>query len=368
MSGVVALLVFAVVAGLAMRREGEEESVRDARTLGAAIARGVVEPALAEGIERSEPGAVSRLDAVVRRGVLGDAVVRVKLWDRSGTIVYSDEPRLIGSRYPLGEDERGALRGDAVEAEVSELGQPENRFERSHGQLLEVYLPVTTPDGTKLLFESYQPLSSIAADGSRTWRAFAPAVLGALLLLWLVQIPLATSLARRVRNGRRDREALLLQAVAASEDERYRIAADLHDGVVQDLAGVAFTLSATADRIAPADAAAAAGLSEAAETMRTSMRRLRSLIVEIYPPNLESVGLGAALRDLVAPLFVLVVLIVGFLASFPWQTMMVLSLAYLVSLPLSWRTFHRRLAADGAAGAKATAGADGPAVGTGDGQ
>ncbi|HET7717405.1 MAG TPA: CDP-diacylglycerol--serine O-phosphatidyltransferase, partial [Bauldia sp.] len=41
-------------------------------------------------------------------------------------------------------------------------------------------------------------------------------------------------------------------------------------------------------------------------------------------------------RDLVLPLFVLVVFVVGFLASFPWHTMAVLSLAYLASLPLSW--------------------------------
>jgi CDP-diacylglycerol--serine O-phosphatidyltransferase len=53
-------------------------------------------------------------------------------------------------------------------------------------------------------------------------------------------------------------------------------------------------------------------------------------------------------RDLVLPLFVLVVLVVGFLASFPWQTMTVLSLVYLASLPLSYRAFHKRLAAEAA--------------------
>jgi len=54
-------------------------------------------------------------------------------------------------------------------------------------------------------------------------------------------------------------------------------------------------------------------------------------------------------RDMVLPLFVIVVLVVAFLLSFPWQTMTVLSLVYLASLPLSWRAFHRRLAADATA-------------------
>ncbi len=52
-------------------------------------------------------------------------------------------------------------------------------------------------------------------------------------------------------------------------------------------------------------------------------------------------------RDMVMPLFVMVVLVVALLLSFPWETMTVLTLAYLGALPLSWRSFHRHLAADG---------------------
>ena len=44
--------------------------------------------------------ALAALDRIVQERVLGERVVRVKLWTRDGRIVYSDEPRLIGSRYP----------------------------------------------------------------------------------------------------------------------------------------------------------------------------------------------------------------------------------------------------------------------------
>jgi CDP-diacylglycerol--serine O-phosphatidyltransferase len=47
-------------------------------------------------------------------------------------------------------------------------------------------------------------------------------------------------------------------------------------------------------------------------------------------------------RDLVAPLFVFGVLIVAFLVSFPFLTLSVLSLAYLGSLPLSWRSYQHQ--------------------------
>ena len=55
-------------------------------------------------------------------------------------------------------------------------------------------------------------------------------------------------------------------------------------------------------------------------------------------------------RDMVAPLFVLGVLLVALLVSFPFETMMVMSLVYLAGLPLSWRAYERHLRADGGNG------------------
>jgi CDP-diacylglycerol--serine O-phosphatidyltransferase len=77
-----------------------------------------------------------------------------------------------------------------------------------------------------------------------------------------------------------------------------------------------------------------------------------ALLMVSLLPTWSSKLLGRRIRrDLVLPLFVVVVLVVAFLLSFPWQTMTVLSLVYLASLPLSWRAFHRRMKADAAVGA-----------------
>jgi len=69
---------------------------------------------------------------------------------------------------------------------------------------------------------------------------------------------------------------------------------------VQDLAGTAFALSATA-RDAGTDTETARRLEPMASSLRGSLRSLRSLLVEIYPPDLRADGLEAALEDLVAP-------------------------------------------------------------------
>jgi signal transduction histidine kinase len=72
---------------------------------------------------------------------------------------------------------------------------------------------------------------------------------------------------------------------------------------VQNLAGVSYTLSAAADGVrSGASQDASEMLEEAAAQTRRSMRELRTLMVDLYPPALERAGLGAALTDLVAPL------------------------------------------------------------------
>jgi CDP-diacylglycerol--serine O-phosphatidyltransferase len=55
-------------------------------------------------------------------------------------------------------------------------------------------------------------------------------------------------------------------------------------------------------------------------------------------------------RERVAPLFVLGVLLVACLISFTWETLTVLTLAYLASLPLSWRAYRRHRRRDVVAG------------------
>jgi signal transduction histidine kinase len=91
----------------------------------------------------------------------------------------------------------------------------------------------------------------------------------------------------------------LQQALDASDSERRRIAADLHDGVVQNLAGVAYSMTAIARDAAlkPPDVVA---LGHSAADVQEAIRALRSLLVEIYPPNLAETGLETALTDLLA--------------------------------------------------------------------
>jgi two-component system, NarL family, sensor kinase len=303
LSGLAAVALLGFLAVAVLRRNGINEAIREAKDVTRLAGEGIVAPAVTPGVLRGDPRALRRLDRVVRARILHDPVVRVKLWDASGKVLYSDAAPLIGLRFGLPREEREVERTGGTEAEVSDLRRPENRFENGRGQLLEVYHGIRLADGRRLLFESYQTYAAIRASGRRQWESFLPALIGALVLLELVQIPLAVSLARRLRRGQRDREDLLRRAVDASGLERRRIARDLHDGPVQDLSGVGFSVAAAAERLrAAGDVEGAARLEEAGARTRGSVRALRSMLVELYPASLRQAGLPAALADLLAPL------------------------------------------------------------------
>jgi two-component system NarL family sensor kinase len=303
LASLAAVAVIIVGGFFALRQVAIDQAERDTRDRVRLEARLVEAAGLRDGILRGDRAAIQHLDDLVLGQIVTGSVVRVKLWSRDGTILYSDEPALIGQRFSLAEDERRLFRTGGAEAEVSDLAKPENRYERPQGKLLEAHTPVRTPDGTQVLFEIYQRFGSVSARAERLLRALAPPLIGGLLVLILLQLPLAWSMARRLQRGHRERERLLASAVEASSQERRRIAADLHDGVVQDLAGVAFglaPLAAEAER--RGDHGEAAALGEATGTLRQGVRDLRSLLVEIHPPNLRSTGLEVALSDLLSPL------------------------------------------------------------------
>lgn len=285
------------------QRLAEEDAVRDAEEKAEIFGRDIAAPLLTDALIAGDRSAYARFDAIVRRQVERGNAVRVKVWTAEGRVVYSDDPRLMGRVFPLAPEDAEVLRTGETDAEVSDLTSDENLFEAGYDRLLEVYLPVTNPTGRTLLFEAYFPFDDVAADRSRIWWRFAPVLIAAVLLLWITQVPLAWSMARRIRTAQHERELLMRDRIAAAERERRRIASDLHDGVVQDLAGAAMSLAAARNgvRSRPPEHLEGA-LDEGVDAIRDAMRELRDMIVAISPPPMSARGLEGALHDLRARL------------------------------------------------------------------
>jgi two-component system NarL family sensor kinase len=297
-AAIVVVAVVGIIGGLISRRIAESQAVHEAAQLTNVLAESVVQPALTDAMATST-SAAAKLADLVHTQVLSSSLVRVKIWNTQGQIMYSDEPRLVGARFDLDGGARAALAHPQVRSEISDLTEPENRFERGSGTMLEVYRPVWTPSGHPLLFETYFRYDQVSQRAAQLWRGFAGITLSSIVAVVVLVIPLMWTLVARARRAHQQRETMLQRAMDASLDERRRIAADLHDGVVQELVAASFAVAGSAqDAASRGDTELAEQLRSAGETVRTSIGGMRSLLVDIYPANLRTAGLAPALRDL----------------------------------------------------------------------
>jgi signal transduction histidine kinase len=301
-AAVVVLGIVAFAGSVIARRIAERQGVHDAAVTTDLLATSAVQPRLTDAV-LTDPAVAARAFGQIAKAVVVDPVIRIKIWKPDGTVLWSDDPTLIGRQFELEDDAREALSDAKVVAAVSDLDRPENVDERAAGKLLEVYRPVWTPGGEPLLFEAYLSYDAVSSRSSQLWRSFVGILLSSLLATLLLLTPLVWSLVSRTKRAQAQREALLQRAADVSLIERRRIAGALHDGLVQDLAAASYVVAAQAEQAERrADPAAAQALHETAASVRSGIGGLRALLVDLYPPNLRSAGLASALRDVTSAL------------------------------------------------------------------
>ena len=109
---------------------------------------------------------------------------------------------------------------------------------------------------------------------------------------------------RRALDGSRgetdDLRASRKRLALAADAERRGLERSLHDGVQQQLVGLAANLELAARSVDADPAAAKELLAEMARDIREAMDQARELADRIYPPQLEVGGLVAALRSAAA--------------------------------------------------------------------
>jgi signal transduction histidine kinase len=104
-----------------------------------------------------------------------------------------------------------------------------------------------------------------------------------------------------LRRLEEERKLLLERVLLASEEERIRIAADLHDGPIQQLAKVGFGLERARLRLERGDTGEVLTLLDRTQgELSEEMDGLRGMMASLRPPALDEYGLEGALRDQVS--------------------------------------------------------------------
>jgi signal transduction histidine kinase len=77
-----------------------------------------------------------------------DEIIRIKIFNNNGTIIYSDKEELIGQTFNDNEELSDALKG-SIKVEINrDLNKQENIYERQNfSSLMEIYVPIRDVDG-----------------------------------------------------------------------------------------------------------------------------------------------------------------------------------------------------------------------------
>jgi signal transduction histidine kinase len=205
------------------------------------------------------PQTHSELDRVFVDGPLHREVLRFKLWDSSGRIVYSSDHAQIGMLYPVKGHLAAAFAG-AVQSRISNLKDSDNLPEQTRWkELLEVYVPIRSRAIGEIIAVAEFYLSAdtlkrdIRAAQKRSWALVAASTFAIYLLLFglvhranktihdqerdlrlqLQQLHSVLDENERMREQLREAG---VSTTALNEEFLIRIAADLHDGPAQTIA------------------------------------------------------------------------------------------------------------------------------------
>ena len=299
-SSLVLLLVLMIASFLLAQRIARQEALRDARVRGAAIGTLIAAPLVNSKVRAHVPGASDALTTVMRNRMSDGSVIHIKMWDKDGKVLWSDEKDLVGRHFQLSDDVGQLFATQQVTAEISSLTTADTPKERKLGEMLEVNAGVLDADQKPLVFEAYFSTERMRQDEQAIFRGFLPIIFAALLLFQIAVLPLALSLARRVERGLAERSSWMRHALLASDLERRRIAQDLHDGVIQDLAGLSYAMPTLEAELA-GDSSGPKGREvshRVSQILSRDVAALRSMITDIYPPDLDGPGFATAVQDL----------------------------------------------------------------------
>lgn len=232
--GLAVTFAIAAALGYVLQRQLVAGALEAAAQIAARQVDAAVRPTIKDSDLAGElaPEVHAELDARVQRDLIGGGIVRIKLWNREGIVVYADVDAAIGERDTGNHELAEALAGRTV-TELSSLSKSENATERSWGKLLEVYVPLKATDSDEVVgaYEIYQTTSALDARITQIRTTIAVGVFGGFAMLYLALFGIMLGASRRLVAHSRENARLASEVVDAYDEtiEGWARALDLRD-------------------------------------------------------------------------------------------------------------------------------------------
>ncbi|MES9931514.1 MAG: histidine kinase [Candidatus Sedimenticola sp. PURPLELP] len=244
------------------------------------------------------------LAAAIRNLMVETAVVRVKIYDRLGAVVYSTTPSQIGDDGRRNPGFISASHGNPF-SKLSYYDQF-NFWESktSDDNFVHSYVPIRVKSSAPVIgvLELYTDVNRLVSGIERNEFAMHSVVLilmgvlyGTLLFVvkrseWMLE-----KQHQKDRERQQTMEMLSSKMLTFQEDQRKHIAHELHEEIVQTLSavklGIETTLAAQKDE---RRRGYVNSQKMVISNLQDAINRARAMVMELRPPSLEDFGLGVA--------------------------------------------------------------------------
>jgi signal transduction histidine kinase len=168
--------------------------------------------------DRLTPAEIAQIDDKLQGAAVSQEVRRIKVWNRGGTIVYSDNHALIGRTFPLDADLSKALAGRSS-ASITDGRDEENSGDTLIGPLVQAYVPLvfkgnSSPSGA---FELYLPYAPVQAAIDRESNQLYLFLAAGLTLFYVSMFPVVLLADRWRRRLLQEAQATALANLAVLE-------------------------------------------------------------------------------------------------------------------------------------------------------
>ena len=186
----VTLAVLVLISILIARIVARQATLDEASFRTTTIADSLAAPLVTQSFRHHDADAVADMSRLMGNRMSDTTIRHIKIWSADGTILWADEPGLIGRHYTLKPDQREALDSPDAISDYTDLSDPENISERNEkGPVIETYVGANGADGSRILFETYMSPEGAARQQDAIVRATVLVGLAALLVFGVAVLP-----------------------------------------------------------------------------------------------------------------------------------------------------------------------------------
>ncbi|MCU7892238.1 MAG: hypothetical protein KZQ78_11740 [Candidatus Thiodiazotropha sp. (ex Ustalcina ferruginea)] len=251
------------------------------------------------------------LERAIKKMIADTDVDRIKLYDSSGMVMYSSKASAYDNEDEDNDGFKSALAGNPKT--VSNYQDSFSFFNTNTRDvnLVQTYVPIRANSSSPILgvMEIYYDISGYVRQSDKTIFVLILVTLILMLFLYfflLMHIKRSERIIddqnRITREKKIMLEFLTAKMIHAQEDEKKRIAFELHEDVVQTLSGVKMQLEKYILSVGTMDDdSSVKQLSQdIVPVLQNAAHKIRAVAIDLRPPSLDDFGLKAALNSLVS--------------------------------------------------------------------